>query len=106
MDRGHEIKVLDHGYVRLVDSMGTDESIVEAARISTGRGFESWKPYQRCKGCADVFPLAERAVVRCGCGEGFEHFPRGDLGILDYLYRNRHTTPFEMCELIIDVKVP
>lgn len=43
MQRGHEIPVLDHGYVRLIDFMGSDEAIIEAARMSTGRGFEGWE---------------------------------------------------------------
>lgn len=42
MERGHEIRVLDHGYVKLIDFMGSDEAIIEAARMSTGRGFEGW----------------------------------------------------------------
>lgn len=118
MQRGHEIKCLDHGYVRLVDYMGTDESIVEAARMSTGRGFVSWEPYKRCKKCDGVaIPDGNRVhfeddvaeAVSCGdsrAAHDWQDFPRGDLGILDYLYRMRHSTPFEMCELIIDVQVP
>lgn len=68
-----EIKVLDHGYVRLIDSMGTDETIIEAARMSTGRGFEGWEK---------------------------------DAKLLEFLYANRHMTPFEMCELHVEVKAP
>ena len=67
------ISVLDHGYVSLVGTMGTDESIIEAARMSTNRGFEGW--------------------VR-------------DARLLEYLYRNQHSTPFEMCELAIEVQAP
>lgn len=37
------IQVLDHGYVKLVDHWGTDEDVIEAARMSTGRGFEGWE---------------------------------------------------------------
>lgn len=105
MEKGHTIKVLDHGYVRFVDSLGSDESIVEAARTSTGRGFVSWEPYKRCKTCEIATGVRDNPLI-CDGHAGFELFPRGDLGILDYLYRNRHTTPFEMCELIIDVRVP
>lgn len=113
------IKVLDHGYVRLIDWMGSDESIVEAARVSTGRGFVSWEPYWRCDLCQDVTtggspetegpttPRGSRACESSGFrSHNWTYFKRGDLGILDYLYRNRHTTPFEMCEIIIDVMVP
>ncbi len=120
MERGHTIQVLDHGFVRLVDFMGSDETIVEAARISTGRGFVSWEPYKRCKKCdfvsaphateqhkPDRFIRGGELVVEEPCASSdFEVFARGDLGILDYLYRMEHTTPFEMCELVIDVMVP
>ena len=41
LDTLDTIKVLDHGYVKLIASMGSDEAIVEAARMSTGRGFVS-----------------------------------------------------------------
>lgn len=118
MDKGLTIAVLDAGYVQLVDSLGTDETIVEAARVSTGRGFVSWEPYKRCKKCDTVHAgdgvTMSQSIGVCmkmidgePCnGFDFEVFARGDLGILDYLYRNGHTTPFEMCELVIDVKVP
>jgi thymidylate synthase (FAD) len=72
--------VLDNGYVLFVDSMGTEESIIEAARQSTSGGFVSWEPY--------------------------EGHPKGDAGLLSYLYREGHSTPFEMCELLIEVQAP
>jgi thymidylate synthase (FAD) len=80
MHKGYEQKILDHGYVRLIDWMGTDETIVEAARMSTKGGFVSWDPYE---GHAD-----------------------GDAGLLEYLWKNNHATPFEMCELAIEVQAP
>jgi thymidylate synthase (FAD) len=67
------IKVLDHGFVRVVDYMGGDEAIVQAARVSYGRG---------TKKVSD------------------------DRGLIRYLLRHRHTTPFEMCELKLHVKLP
>jgi thymidylate synthase (FAD) len=66
-------RVLDHGFVRLVDYMGDDGAIVQAARVSYGAG--------------------TRAV-------------RDDRGLVRYLMRHRHTTPFEMCELKLHVKLP
>lgn len=45
------IQVLDHGYVEFVESWGSDERIVEAARMSSGKGFIDWLPYKRCSGC-------------------------------------------------------
>ena len=73
MEKGHEIKVLDHGFVRYIDHMGTDERIVESARIS----------YRSpSKG------------------------PEKDKGLLNYLYRNRHTSPFEMVKISMNIKMP
>jgi len=67
------IPVLDHGFVRLIDYMGDDAAIVQAARVSYGRGTKS---------------------------------VRDDRGLLRYLLRHRHTTPFEMCEIKLHVKLP
>ena len=67
------IKVLDHGFVRLVDYMGSDASIVQAARVSYGKGTKK---------------LSE------------------DRGLIFYLMRHRHTTPFEMCEIKFHIKMP
>jgi thymidylate synthase (FAD) len=66
-------KVLDHGYVKLVDVGGSDERIIEAARMSTNKGFVSWDK---------------------------------DARLLHYLYKHKHFTPFEMCDLSIEVKAP
>jgi thymidylate synthase (FAD) len=68
-----ENPVLDHGFVRLVDYMGDDAAVVQAARVSYGAGTRRM---------------------------------REDRGLLRYLMRHRHTTPFEMCELKIHVKLP
>jgi len=65
--------VLDHGFVRVVDYMGNDEAIVQAARVSYGRGTKS---------------------------------VRNDAGLINYLMRHRHSTPFEMCEIKYHVKLP
>lgn len=67
------IKVLDHGFVRVVDYMGDDSSIVQAARVSYGRGTK--KSLQ-------------------------------DKGLINYLLRHRHTTPFEMCDIKFHIKLP
>lgn len=67
------IKVLDHGFVRLVDYMGSDESIVQAARVSYGRG-----------------------TTR----------KSDDRNLIFYLMRHAHTTPFEMCEIKLHIKMP
>lgn len=80
MNKGDSFAVLDHGYVRVTDWMGNDERFVEVARASTGGGFVSWEPYAG--------------------------HPQGDQGLLDFLYRKHHTSPFEMGELAIEVKAP
>jgi thymidylate synthase (FAD) len=67
------LRVLDHGFVRVVDYMGDDAAIVQAARVSYGRG--------------------TRKVSE-------------DRGLINYLMRHRHTTPFEMCEIKYHVKLP
>lgn len=74
------IPVLDHGYVRPVEHWGSDSRIVEAARMSTSGGFVSWEPYEK--------------------------HPRGDRGLLEYLWKHKHATPFEMAGLVIEVQAP
>jgi thymidylate synthase (FAD) len=67
------LQVLDHGFVRVIDYMGDDAAIVQAARVSYGRG--------------------TRRVSE-------------DAGLIRYLMRHRHSTPFEMCEIKFHVKLP
>ncbi len=75
-----QINVLDHGYLKVVESWGSDTSIVEAARMSTGKGFLGWGPKE------DGSP--------------------GDERLLRYLWEHKHGTPFEMAGLIIEVNAP
>ena len=67
------LPVLDHGFVRVVDYMGDDAAIVQAARVSYGKGTKK---------------ITE------------------DRGLIRYLMRHHHTTPFEMCELKLHCKLP
>lgn len=67
------LPVLDQGFLRVVDYMGDDGAIVQAARVSYGRGTRSL---------------------------------RDDAGLIGYLMRHRHSTPFEMCEIKYHVKLP
>src|SRR5438105_9744240 len=67
------IKVLDKGFVRLVDYLGGDERIVQAARVSYGSGTKSF---------------------------------RQDRGLIHYLIRNWHTSPFEQVQLTFHAKMP
>lgn len=65
--------VLDHGFVRVIDYMGDDAAIVQAARVSYGTGTKKIQE---------------------------------DAGLINYLMRHRHSTPFEMCEIKFHVKLP
>lgn len=65
--------VLDHGFIRVIDYMGDEPAVVQAARVSYGEGTKT---------------------------------PSDDRGLLRYLMRHRHTTPFEMCEIKLHVKLP
>ena len=68
-----EFPVLDKGFIRLVDYMGSDERVVQSARVSYGEGTKSY---------------------------------REDAGLIDYLLRNSHTSPFEQVVLTFHVKLP
>lgn len=108
-DFKNTFKILDHGYVKYIAHLGSDESIVEAARMSTGRGFVSWDPYWRCEKCSCVVTEPLEGVRFCpqGCGEGsMKFFARGDNGLLETLYVNGHMTPFEMGDLVVEMKAP
>ena len=67
------IAVLDHGFIRVIDYMGDDAAVVQAARVSYGKGTKRVNE---------------------------------DRGLIQYLMRHRHTTPFEMCEIKYHVKLP
>lgn len=73
-------QILDHGYIELVEHWGSDERIIEAARMSTDKGFQGWGP-------------REDGSV-------------GDEKLLKYLYTHKHFTPFEMGGFIIEVQAP
>ena len=65
--------VLDHGFIRVIDYMGDDNAITQAARVSYGKGTKS---------------------------------VQNDEGLIRYLMRHWHSTPFEMCEIKLHVKLP
>ena len=68
-----EFKVLDKGFVRLVDYLGSDSRIVQAARVSYGEGTKTF---------------------------------RQDRGLINYLMRNQHTSPFEQVNFTFHIKMP
>lgn len=111
LSKGQSWKVLDRGYLKFINSMGDDEEVVEAARMSTGRGFVSWEPYRRCDSCDTVeMSKGKDAPTQCKADQTGSHkwraFPRGDIGFMEYMYSHRHMTPFEMPELIVEFKAP
>jgi hypothetical protein len=99
------IDVLDHGFVSVVETWGSDERIIEAARMSTQRGFEGWggAPCPACDRDGRIAPsdrlfinfdAMEWASRNCACkGTGKTI---GDEKLLAYLWKNKHATPFEM----------
>ena len=106
-------KVLDHGYLSYVEHWGSDERIIEAARMSTGKGFRMWEPYWECQECMQGWhPTALDAcgasAVCDGCGSStqWKHIVKGDLGLLTYLNSNLHSGPFEFAGCIIEVQAP
>jgi thymidylate synthase (FAD) len=102
----HEIKLLDHGYIKVVESYGSEQSIIEAARMSTGKGFLGWGPTEICPTCK-TYVSSRPAKLVCGCGfDGDTETKSGDEKLLRFLYENHHATPFEMAGLIIEVKAP
>ncbi len=71
-------QVLDHGYCTLIETWGSDERIIEAARMSTSKGFLGW---------------------------GTDEKP-GDEKLLKFLWDNKHGTPFEMAGMTIEIQAP
>lgn len=96
MSTDTEIKILDHGYLKLIETWGSDERLIESARMSTGKGFLGWGPKHTSE-CA----APDRAGMACFCGG----IP-GDEKLLRYLYENRHATPFEFAGLVVEVQAP
>lgn len=98
------IDVLDHGYVQLVESWGSDESIIRAARMSTGGAFNGWGPPPCAPTCSSWTPGdGDRIYGVCTCGNSQK---QGDEKLLRHLYVHQHLTPFEMCGLQLEVKAP
>ncbi len=93
-----KISILDHGYLEFVESWGSDERIVEAARMSTAKGFIGWGP-NHAEDCRSFEGL--KLDRSCGC----EDKP-GDEKLLRYLWEHKHATPFEMAGVVIEVQAP
>ncbi len=96
------IAVLDHGYLELVESWGSDERIIEAARMSTGKGFLGWGERHDLT-CPSTQPKSPGSPFggECNCKP-----QPGDEKLLRYLWENKHATPFEMAGMTIVVQAP
>ncbi len=99
--RSEKIKVLDHGYVELIETWGSDDRIIEAARMSTDKGFEGWGPLCIATGCTESRLDNDECPTHGDVGTKL-----GDEKLLRYLYENKHSTPFEMAGMVIEVKAP
>lgn len=95
-------ELLDHGYLSLVDSWGSDEAIICAARMSTAKGFLGWGP--KDEGPCEVCGNFSHNCAACGY-TGRKIVP-GDEKLLRYLWEHDHWTPFEMAGLTVEVKAP
>lgn len=103
-----KIPVLDHGFLRLVDVMGDDGAIIEAARVSTGKGRTEHKWVERADKRV-ICAVCNRARVWVSEHDEWAHDPvcfAGDRHFLDYMMRNGHHSPFEMCEIKLHVRMP
>lgn len=95
------VKVLDNGYIQIVETYGSDASIIEAARMSTDKGFQGWGHWL-CSQCGEGKPDFGSP---CECG-GRVEYKNGDEKLLAYLWNNKHATPFEMAGAIVEVQAP
>lgn len=103
MKDAQEIKILDQGYVRVVETWGSDERVIESARMSTAKGFLGWGPV--CAECGTPQSADDVNFGRaCPCG-GSGTKP-GDEKLLKFLWDKQHATPFEMAGLVVEVKAP
>lgn len=104
-----KVDLLDHGYLAYVEHWGSDERIIEAARMSTGKGFLGWEPGRCpvCLGGQETYDQRTNQSVTCYACEGKGQI-RGDKFLLATLYNSspKHTTPFEMAGLIVEVSAP
>lgn len=98
--------VLDHGYVNLVESWGSDAHIIEAARMSTNKGFQGWGVGGDCEAWSVDDWLAAKDIV-CDKGtKGCLKHHVGDEKLLRYLWAHGHHTPFEMGGIVLEVQAP
>jgi thymidylate synthase (FAD) len=95
------MKVLDHGYLKLIETWGSDERVIEAARMSTDKGFLGWGPREDQHSCIRGGQDLSPSDMCAACLQG-----PGDEKLLRFLSENRHDTPFEFAGLVIEVQAP
>lgn len=104
------LKILDHGYIRLIEVWGKGDAnvpeagIIEAARQSTQGNFRGWED-ETCLTCAGTTKIGETVICPNCNGKGY--LP-GDARLLKYLYTSdpKHATPFEFAGMVIEVQAP
>lgn len=102
-----KVKVLDHGYVQLVEHWGSDERVIEAARMSTDKGFLGWGPMEcECvRSREELEAQGHMVLLDClKCKNTLE--VSGDEKLLKYLYEHKHATPFEMAGVVFEIQAP
>ncbi len=96
------------GYVNLIETWGSDERIIEAARMSTNKGFEGWGPFD-CDDCDGGYQSINgpdgEDEIECETCKGTGRV-EGDEKLLRYLWTHKHATPFEMAGMVIEVEAP
>lgn len=107
-----KLEVLDHGYVQFIEDWGyglslqKEAGIIEAARMSTAKGFNGWDAVQ-CESCGLILQNAQQHTSEPGVfckGDTFKEI--GDKKLLSFLYKKKHMTPFEMAGMTIEVQAP
>lgn len=106
-----EIQVFDHGYVKIDPEkwiLGSDEFIVESARMSTGKGFLGWSDMRcECTFVDKIYDSLRLPLHNCDKCKGKGIIP-GDEKLLRTLFMSdpMHSSPFEMCELVFEIQAP
>lgn len=94
------MKVLDFGYVNLVETYGSDESIISAARMSTQKGFLGFAgdPCTHCTG--------QGGAESCSRCDDTYILKQGDEKLLKYLWSHGHVSPFEFAGMVVEIQCP
>jgi thymidylate synthase (FAD) len=104
------VKVLDHGSIELIEAWGSEEGIISAARMSTGKGFLGWGVEETCAKCngsgTNEPENGPGSLCKVCRGRRTVINKPGDEKLLRFLYENAHSTPFEMAGATIEVQAP